>query len=391
MRKKTVALYQQILTKSELRGPSYFFPLLNKTYPKEELAQYNLIYLLKTDNKEALIKGARNNEFDAANIVFVPTRNHRFKKIHETLDLFYFILKYRLVLIHFCTFSTEDSFIPLKRLSRLPGCIRPRFTLNITYNGHAPAFLNNYQGRFSKYQERHQDYKQVKWSGVLSWFTDIFEFAEKSGYFGKKPVVATVESRFCDMEVFHPIAKEKIIYWAGALESYKQPEFFLDAIRMLKEEVPDTLQNWRFIMIGSGPLHDSIQKFIADHDLGSYIETQPTQPDYFKLVNRSMAHVSTQALDHFPNLVINEAMAGGCAILATNVGRIGLFVNHGENGLLSKTEDAQGIKEILHQFITMSDSDRNQMLAASRSFCETHHSPSQFIRQIDQFWSKVLA
>jgi glycosyltransferase involved in cell wall biosynthesis len=390
MRKKNVALYQQILTKSDLRGPSYFFPMFNIAYNQEEQSRYNIIYLLKTDNKEALIKGARNKEFNAPNIIFMPERNHRFKKIHETLDLLYISFKHKLVLIHFCTFTTEDTYFPLKWISKLPSLLRPKFTLSITYNGHAPAFLNNYQGRFSKYQERHQDYKDIKWSGVLSWFTDIFEFAQKSKYFGEKPIVATVESRFCDMQVFHPEEKEKIIYWAGALETYKQPKFYLEAIRLLYEENPELIRDWKFIMLGSGPLHDMIQSFIAEHNLSSVIETLPTQPDYFKLVNKSMAHVSTQELDHFPNLVINEAMAGGCAILATNVGRIGLFVQDGANGFLSKTEDAQGIKAILEKFISMSDADRNKMLETSRHLCEQNHSPLRFIEQIDRFWGEVL-
>lgn len=390
MRKKTVALYQQILTKSELRGPTYFFPLFNKAYQQSTTTNFKLIYLLKTDNFELLKASARNREFEANNIIVLKEHYHRFKKTHEAIDLLLACIKYRISLIQVASFTLDDPFHQLKLINRLSFFIRTKLSITITYNGHSEAFFQHYKDRFEKYTEYHRLFKKIKWHGVLSWYNDVFRFVNESRIFGKSPVVSTVENRFCDTEVFHPVKKEKIIFWAGALEKYKHPEFFLHALRDLKTNQPQILSGWKFIMLGSGPMKEQISQFIEQNQLQDSLTLVPAQPDYFKLVNTCMAHVATQELDHFPSLVINEAMAGGCAILATNVGRIALYVNDGENGYLSPTENAEGIREILLRFLQLSDEDRNKMMSSSRRLCEKEHSAAKFIDQIDRFWGEVL-
>jgi glycosyltransferase involved in cell wall biosynthesis len=88
--------------------------------------------------------------------------------------------------------------------------------------------------------------------------------------------------------------------------------------------------------------------------------------------------------------VINEAMASGCAVIATNVGRAHLFVRHLYNGYLTTTDDEPGLRESLISFLSLTETERATMLGNSRLLAETVHTPANFIRSIDQFWSEVI-
>lgn len=389
---KKIALYQQILAGRPTRGPHVFFPLFNAEYQKLSNTKFQAYYLLKTNDPIALRKQYVQGELDAPHIIFLNERHHRFKKLHETLDLLLVLLRYRFSLLHVISYNSDlEPLQALKVLEFLKPIWRLKKTFAITYNGIPTAFRLNYAGHHKEDIKYEQLFRRIAFDGIYTWFTDVEEWVQTSGVFSKKPLVRTPTSRFCDMEKFFPAThKEKIMVWAGAFVEYKRPLMFLEALHHIHTEQPEILDDWKVIFIGTGAMEGTIASFIAKHDLGHLVSIRPAEKDYFHLINTTMLHVSTQSIDHFPNLVINEAMASGCAVIATNIGRAHLFVKHLYNGYLTPSDDEPGLRESLKAFLTLSDSDRSQMLRNSRTFAETEHTPANFIRSIEQFWAEVM-
>lgn len=388
--KKKIALYQQILAGKQVRGPHVFFPLFHAEYQKAQNTEFELFYIVKTDNSEKLKQQYPTRELDVKNVIFLPEHNSRFKKVLEIKDLCLVLIKHRISLLHVISFTLNDPIHQLLFLQKLRVIWPVKITMSITYNGFPRAFESGYTGRFAKYLAYDKLFRAVRFDGIYSWFENVIHWVETSGIFSNAPIAKAVESRFCDVEKFHPEKKEKIIVWAGAIVSYKRPQMFINALVNIKSSAPELLNGWKVIFIGDGELTEEIRRSIDDNGLSDFVEMRPSSNTYHELINKSMVHVSTQELDHFPNLVINEAMASGCAIIATNVGRAYLFVKDGKNGYLTPTDDEQGLTQSLERFLSQSPEVWDEMMKYSRKMCETEHTPASFIKGIDAFWKQVL-
>jgi glycosyltransferase involved in cell wall biosynthesis len=389
---KKIAVYQQILAGRPIRGPHVFFPLFNRHYQHSIIAQHRLYYFLKTDDLSLLKSQYPEGELDAPNVILIPERHHRFKVFHETLHLLLLLIKYRISILHIVSYSSSyDPIWTLKILQWLSPFWPMRKTFALTYNGVPTAFNLNYSGHHKEDIKYENLFKRIRFQGIFTWFEDVKDWAADSGVFKQPPIVRTPVSRFCDIQKFYPAPnKQKIMVWAGAFVVYKRPLMFLEALAWIHNNNPKLLLEWKVIFIGTGLQENDIRKFIKEHDLESLVEIRPSEKNYYHLINTTMLHVSTQSIDHFPNLVINEAMAAGCAIIATNVGRAHLFVKDRQNGYLTPSDDEPGLRHSLIEFLSLTDQERQRMLDYSRKLTETVHTPDNFIRSIDAFWQEVL-
>lgn len=392
MLKKRVCLYQVISSKGGDRGPRIFFPMFNKRYYTKSLNRedyYDLLYIVKTDNIE-LIKGrCRNKELDTNNIIFLKERNHRFKDIHECIDLIWVLISRRIKLVTFITFNSWDPDPKLFYIQKIKNFLGIKYTHLVTNNAHAQAYYNNYEGRFTKYKTLHDRFEKVKWDGIITWHAETKLLNEQTNIFGKVKEFCIIDSNFCDDEFFFPEPKQRIIYWAGAFVEYKRPLMFVEAIKMLKDNAVDGLETWKFKMIGRGEMDKELQEYVENNGLSDLVDIIDFHTDYYKITNVSMAHVSTQELEHFSNLVINEAMSSGCAVIATNIGRVGLVVKDGKTGFLGE-DNHVGIYSAMKKFILLSDEERNEMMNQSRELQRREFSDEPYINTFNGFWTRVL-
>jgi glycosyltransferase involved in cell wall biosynthesis len=120
------------------------------------------------------------------------------------------------------------------------------------------------------------------------------------------------------------------------------PEKRIHLIMSMARELHDMNEDVQFEMIGN--LSDSVNTeafpFIKFH--GNISDTQKISSIY----SRAHLLLITSSAEGFP-MVIMEAMASGCAIMATPVGEIPFHVKNGENGFLfsSAVNEADIIRE----------------------------------------------
>ena len=387
MSKKRVALYQIMLSGRHFRGPDIFFPDFFRAY-QEFPSAFELYFIIKTDNEGEVRDYFISRGVRLDKVVFLPAISNRFKAQLEWHQLKSKLRKLRIDVFHLVTINSPDEQIP--QLRKLAGR-KQKLAFTVTYNGIPTAFREDYDSRFEKDRKKYgRLFRTVQFDGLLSWYHDIEPFVESSELFGTKPLVYTVNSRFCDMKRFKLEKKEKLIVFASALVNYKHPMMFMKAVKMAKEHLTSQFDDWRIQVIGTGPCETEVREFVEQSGLESSVDIIPGLNDISPLLNKSMVYVSCQELENFPSLAMNEAMASGNMIIARDVGRTNLFVHDGKNGFLAKEDSAKGIADCLIEILA--NPERHQeLMDHSRWMTENIHTPENFIKQCDEFWSKLLS
>jgi glycosyltransferase involved in cell wall biosynthesis len=155
-------------------------------------------------------------------------------------------------------------------------------------------------------------------TSVIAINSDVY--SKISPIFQKKTVIypaigATEPSDTC-FQVFDPDKKVFRVLYAGRFSTIKCPDIALNAYLLFAERHPDV----EFIMIGSGPLQDTINNIIAHSQLSQKVSLLPWQ-------ERSAMHAYMKACDIFlfpscegGGMVFLEAMSHGKPVVCLNYG-----------------------------------------------------------------------
>jgi glycosyltransferase involved in cell wall biosynthesis len=157
-------------------------------------------------------------------------------------------------------------------------------------------------------------------------------------------------------------AKNKLILFAGKLETKKNPELLLQAFTDLN------LPNTHLLFVGNGELEEKLKK---EQILRQTQDDKSVNIHFMDFQNQSKMPIVYQACDLFclPSkgpgetwgLAINEAMASGKAVLVSSkVGCAIDLVENGKNGYLFESENINDLKRKLSILLT-SQSDLKQM------------------------------
>lgn len=390
LRKKRIAIYQNILTGRNRRGPDIFFPTFFREYVKASNTEHELFYFLKTDNVAALRREYAAGELDHKNVIILKEYHNRLKVQLETIQLLWKLLRHRISLLHVLTYTNMLDPLPqLKWLQWLSPVWKVKRAFVITYDGIPTAHRLGYTGRYNLDVKYENLFRRIHFHGIYSWYDDFVEWAHTSGVFVKKPLVRSIHSRFCDTVKYFPAQKKQQIVWASALVDYKRPDMFIEAIGLAYARNRNQFDGWQILVYGNGPMEAELRSRIEKFQLSNIIELHSGTNNLSQVLNQSMCYISTQELENFPSLAMNEAMAAGNVIIARNVGRTYLFVHDKKNGYLSPTDDANGIAHCIEEFLAHTEHHLPMMLH-SRNLCETIHTPQNFIREIDTFWSELV-
>lgn len=123
------------------------------------------------------------------------------------------------------------------------------------------------------------------------------------------------------------------ILWTGRFVELKHPEFALEAAKQLK------LNNIKFQMnfIGMGPMQADMQNYIDRNHLNDEVKilgSMPTADVQKHMSNCDIALFTSDKREGW-GAVVNEAMIGGCAVIASDAaGSSKVLIKHNETGLI---------------------------------------------------------
>ena len=112
-------------------------------------------------------------------------------------------------------------------------------------------------------------------------------------------------------------------------------------------------------------------------------------PEYVKLLQRSDAHVYL-TYPFVASWSLREAMACGCAIVASDTGPVQEFISHGTTGTLTPFLDPAALSDQIG--IALEGGPRiDAMRSAARAFAEKHLDMAVYLEQYEALIGKLTA
>lgn len=119
------------------------------------------------------------------------------------------------------------------------------------------------------------------------------------------------------------------------------------------------IKNFKFNIIGEGPLHEKINGIIKNNGLTSTVNLlgRIDRSAIISYLDQSDIFVMISSEEVF-GLVYIEAMARGCIVIASKKEGMEGIIHHGENGFLVTAGDEQELTEMINHINKMSAKER---------------------------------
>lgn len=120
---------------------------------------------------------------------------------------------------------------------------------------------------------------------------------------------------FIDLTKARVAPKEKLIAFLGRLEAWKNPGLFIEALGILAKARRD----FRACVLGFGAERAAVARRIAALGLGDLVSLD-YHPRPQEVLAKALVFASLQRDDNYHSQALMEAMACGCAVVATDAG-----------------------------------------------------------------------
>lgn len=159
------------------------------------------------------------------------------------------------------------------------------------------------------------------------------------------------------------------IIWTGRFVELKHPEYALEAALRLKNE------NIKFSMnfIGMGPLQEKMQSYIDEHQLRESVKILGSMPTEEVQKHMDAADISLFTSDRREGwgAVVNEAMVGGCAVVASSAaGSSKSLIKNGENGFVFDFKDKEKFFDCVLNLAKDHDLRKRIGVNANKTMCD---------------------
>lgn len=190
-----------------------------------------------------------------------------------------------------------------------------------------------------------------------------------------QPHLASLEMRSC-LSQGHPEAP--LLLYVGRLSAEKE----IDRIKPILDAIP----NARLALVGDGPNRQTLEKHFADTPTNfvGYLEGQELA-SAFASADAFVFPSRTETL----GLVLLEAMAAGCPVVAARSGGIPDIVENGVNGFLFDPKDEGGAIAAT-QYLLSQKEERETLRRNARQEAE-RWSWSAATKQLQQYYERVAA
>lgn len=167
------------------------------------------------------------------------------------------------------------------------------------------------------------------------------------------------------------------------------PQKGVDTLLAAASTVCATRPNALFVIVGDGPDRAELEAQAAASGLNGAVRFLGYRDDIPRVLAASDIVVMPSRAEGLPHLLL-EALAVGCAVLATNVGGIPDIVHDGETGLLippaAPDRVASGILQLLADPVLA-----ERLALAGQRYVHRHCSPEMAARRLASVYRAVLA
>lgn len=148
----------------------------------------------------------------------------------------------------------------------------------------------------------------------------------------------------------------------GRMQAVKDPLNLVDAFLRLREICPTDWPRLRLAMLGGGPLLEAARERLTQAGIADRVWLPGDRDDVAALLPQVDVFALPSQAEGISNTLL-EAMACGCAPVATDVGGNAELVEHGVNGLLVPAQDSAALGAALARLVA--DPALRERLAAA--------------------------
>ena len=198
--------------------------------------------------------------------------------------------------------------------------------------------------------------------------------------FAQRPDVDATRRRY-------GIPREKLVVGMVAnFSPVKNHAFFLEVAR----ELLRSRANVHFLLVGSGPLHETIRRTVAARGWSDCFTliAQPAAEDLPGLYRLMDAHVLTSHDEGAPNVVL-EAMAAGTPVISNAVGGVPELIQDGVTGLLVAPDNVDAFADAVMG--TLNGAATAGRVAAGLDYVRAQHSIAALAAAHSSLYSELLS
>jgi len=177
----------------------------------------------------------------------------------------------------------------------------------------------------------------------------------------------------------------ELVVNVGRYVEEKNQGLLLDAVALLRETRP----RLRALVIGYGHLEPNLREHAKRLGLDGVVTLTGPRQDAVAIVAAADAFAMTSASEGL-GLVVLEAMAVGCPVVATAVGGVLDIVRDDETGLLVPDGDAKALAEALGRLLDDA-ALRRRLAEQARRLAEREFSVKGMVEQYEAVYESVVA
>lgn len=200
-------------------------------------------------------------------------------------------------------------------------------------------------------------------------------------YRPKKKTKTTIGT-FTDLDVFTPLAKDKMLVYAAArLENIKNPKLLVEACNYIQDYIRE--YGYKVIILGKGRLENELKEYIRNHDIQDIVE----MPGYKKTSEyfpKAEAVFSLQRNENYPSQVIAEACACGCYLFITDVGSSRMCATERFCSFVGSKPETLG--KAIEQYICLSEKEKNIIVQNARDYASENYTIDNSVK----YYEKLL-
>ena len=183
--------------------------------------------------------------------------------------------------------------------------------------------------------------------------------------------------------------KENSILYAGRLLDWKHAETVIHTAKLLKKDKTDFKVN----IVGGGPEKDKLKNLVKKLNLNDCVEFSgmKNHNDVLKIMNEHQIFMLTSDFKEGWGAVLNEAMANGCAVVASSAaGATPFLVKHNQNGKIYKYGNYKNaykaVKELLLNQEKAEEFGKNARVTIENEY-SSEIAAERFVEAVKKFYA----
>jgi glycosyltransferase involved in cell wall biosynthesis len=174
-----------------------------------------------------------------------------------------------------------------------------------------------------------------------------------------------------------------VVIFMGGLSSPKVPELFVRVAKRVVDQYPDV----RFVMVGDGELHGSVESIRHQLGLDDMVLLAGHQFNVPRWLSASSIFLMTSSFEGMPNALM-EAMAVGLPSVVTKVGGCAELVSEGETGYIVPVGDELALADRVIRLV--SDANLRQSMGSKAQLRILQFDVQSMVEQYKAIYDSIL-